>query len=345
MLPGDCRRARFQAMSGVTVRQALSKLLRRGRLLAGYNRPLVLMYHRVGEPRVDPWELSVSPQNFARQIEILTKARDIVPLQWLAQRLRDGKPARNAVAVTFDDGYADVVQNAVPIMLRMNAPVTVFVTTHALTDPSVFWWDILSRITLETPALPERLAIQIAGRNYDWLVTEDATRAKSNLVISRTALHFGLHALLKPLRVHERRRALQQLARWAGTDASPRRRDRAMTHSELRHLADTDGVSIGAHTCTHPSLPLLKRDSLEREISASRQQCEEITGRRVAGFAYPFGDFDDSTAEAVRSAGMDYAVTTLPREAGLRVDPFRLPRVTVADWGEREFRRAVLCHG
>lgn len=115
-----------------------------------------------------------------------------------------------------------------------------------------------------------------------------------------------------------------------------------MTHSELRHLADTDGVSIGAHTCTHPSLPLLKRDSLEREISASRQQCEEITGRRVAGFAYPFGDFDDSTAEAVRSAGMDYAVTTLPREAGLRVDPFRLPRVTVADWGERVPARGPL---
>jgi peptidoglycan/xylan/chitin deacetylase (PgdA/CDA1 family) len=118
-----------------------------------------------------------------------------------------------------------------------------------------------------------------------------------------------------------------------------------MTHSELRQLADTDGVSIGAHTCTHPSLPLLKRDNLQREISGSRQQCEEITGRRVGGFAYPFGDFDDSTANAVRSAGMDYAVTTLPREARPRVDPFRLPRVAVADWGEVEFRRMVLCHG
>jgi peptidoglycan/xylan/chitin deacetylase (PgdA/CDA1 family) len=333
-------------MSGaVTVRQTVGKLLRRGRLLAGFNRPFVLMYHRVGEPFIDPWELSVSRQNFARQIEILTKARDIVPLQWLAQRLRDGQPPRNAAAITFDDGYADVLQNAMPIMLRMNSPVTVFVTTHAITDPSVFWWDVLSRITLETPALPERLAIEIAGRNYDWLVAEDAPRTQSNIAINRTTLHFGLHALLKPLGAHEREKALEQLARWAGTDASPRRRDRAMTHSELRQLADTGGVSIGAHTCTHPSLPLLKPDNLEREISGSRQQCEEITGRRVVGFAYPFGDFDDSTAKAVRSAGMDYAVTTLPREAGPRVDPFRLPRVTVADWGEVEFRRMVLCHG
>jgi peptidoglycan/xylan/chitin deacetylase (PgdA/CDA1 family) len=327
------------------VRQTLSKLLRKGRLLAGFNRPLVLMYHRVGAPPIDPWELSVSPQNFARQVEVLTKVRDIVPLQWLAQRLRDGQPARNAAAITFDDGYADVLQNAVPIMLRMNSPVTVFVTTRAITDPSVFWWDILSRITLETPALPKRLEIEIAGRNHDWPLMEDAARTKSNIAVNRTTLHFRLHALLKPLEAHERGQALEQLARWAGTDANPRTRDRAMTRSELRQLADTDGVSVGAHTCTHPSLPLLKRDDLEREISGSRQQCEEITGRRVTGFAYPFGDFDDSTAEAVRSAGMDHAVTTLPCEIGPRVDPFRLPRVTVADWGEAEFRRMVLCHG
>jgi peptidoglycan/xylan/chitin deacetylase (PgdA/CDA1 family) len=333
-------------MSGaVTARQTVSKLLQRGRLLAGFNRPIVLMYHRVGAPLVDPWELAVSPQNFARQIEVLTKARDIVPLQWLAQRLREGRPPRNAVAITFDDGYADVLQNGVPTLRRMNCPATVFVTTHAITDPSVFWWDILSRIILEMPALPNALEIEIAGRNYDWRVREDAMQADSNNAINRTKLHFDLHALLKPLRSHEREKALERLARWAGTDASPRERDRAMTHSELRQLADTDGVSIGAHTCTHPSLPLLKRDDLKREISGSRQKCEEITGRRVVGFAYPFGDFDGSTANAVRSAGMDYAVTTLPREAGPRVDPFQLPRVTVADWGEADFRRMVLCHG
>ncbi|MER8727297.1 polysaccharide deacetylase family protein [Mesorhizobium sp. M1027] len=333
-------------MSGaVTARQTVSKFLRRGRLLAGFGRPIVLMYHRIAEPLVDPWELAVSPQNFARQIELLTKARDIVPLQWLAQRLGERRSPRNAVAITFDDGYADVLQNAVPIMRRMNCPATVFVTTHAITDPSVFWWDILSRIILEMPALPNTLEIEIAGRNYDWRVWEDAMPADSNNAINRTTLHFNLHALLKPLSAHEREKALERLARWAGTDASPRGRDRAMTHSELRQLADTDGVSIGAHTCTHPSLPLLKRDELEREISGSRQQCEEITGRRVVGFAYPFGDFDGSTANAVRSAGIDYAVTTLPREAGPRVDPYRLPRVTVADWGEVDFRRMVLCHG
>ncbi|RRH92827.1 hypothetical protein EH240_30945 [Mesorhizobium tamadayense] len=333
-------------MSGaVTARQTVSKLLRRGRLLAGFNRPVVLMYHRVGAPLVDPWELAVSPQNFARQIEVLTKARDIVPLQWLAQRLGEGRLPRNAVAITFDDGYADVLQNAVPTMRRMNCPATVFVTTHATTDPSVFWWDILSRIILEIPALPNALEIDIAGRNYDWRVREDAMQADSNNAINRTTLHFDLHALLKPLRAREREKALEQLARWAGTDASPRGRDRAMTHSELRHLADTDGISIGAHTCTHPSLPLLKRADLKREISGSRQICEEITGRRVVGFSYPFGDFDCSIANAVRSAGMDYAVTTLPREAEPRVDPFRLPRVAVADWGEADFRRRVLCHG
>ncbi|RWE00112.1 polysaccharide deacetylase family protein [Mesorhizobium sp.] len=333
-------------MSGaIAMRQTASKFLQWSRLIAHFNRPVVLMYHRIGEPLVDPWQLSVSPQNFARQIEILGETRDIVPLQWLVQRLCDGRPPRNAAAITFDDGYADVLQNAVPIMRRMNCLATVFVTTTAITDPAVFWWDILSRIILETTTLPDSLAIEFAGRNYDWRVTGDAMHAQSGNAVNRTRLHFDLHALLKPLQVQEREKALERLARWARTDAGPRKSDRAMTHQELRQLADTDGVSIGAHTCTHPSLPLLKQDDLEREISGSRKQCEEITGRRVVGFAYPFGDFDDSTANAVRSAGMDYAVTTLPREVGSKVDPFRLPRLMVADWGEVDFRRRVLCHG
>ncbi|OWK21916.1 hypothetical protein AJ88_12925 [Mesorhizobium amorphae CCBAU 01583] len=180
------------------------------------------------------------------------------------------------MAITFDDGYADVLQNGVPILRRMNCPATVFVTTHASTDPSVFWWDILSRIILEMPALPNALEIEIAGRSYDWRVREDAMQADSNNAINRTKLHFDLHALLKPLRAHEREKALERLARWAGTDASPRGRDRAMTHSELRQLADFDGVAIGAHTCTHPSLPLLKRDDLKREISGSRQKARRL---------------------------------------------------------------------
>ncbi|RVC64835.1 MAG: hypothetical protein EOS65_03110 [Mesorhizobium sp.] len=331
--------------NAMKVRQTVSKLLQRSRLIARFNRPVVLMYHRIREPLVDPWELSVSPQNFARQIEILGETRDIVPLQWLVQRLREGRPPRNAAAITFDDGYADVLQNAMPIMGRMNCPATVFVTTHAITDPAVFWWDILSRIIFETIALPNSLAIEFAGRNYDWRVTEDAMHPQSNDAVNRTTLHFDLHALLKPLQAQEREKALERLSRWAGTDAGPRKSDRAMTYQELRQLADTDGVSIGAHSCTHPSLPLLKQDDLEREISVSRKQCEEIAGRRVAGFGYPFGDFDDSTVNAVRSAGMDYAVTTLPHEVGSRVDPFRLPRLMVADWGEVDFRRMVLRHG
>ena len=324
--------------------ETLNRFRRLGRRLAGANRPIVLMYHRIGKPGADPWELSVTTENFVGQIEILKAERDVVPLHWLAEKLRQGRAPRNAVAITFDDGYADVFENGVPILQRFGAPATMFVTTQALGDPTVFWWDVLARIVLETKRLPEHLDIDVREKRFQRQLKEEPN-SQRNGETARMMLHFELHAFLKPMAMSDRLMGLEQLAAWAGADAEPRKRDRVMSEGELQQFADTDGLSVGAHTLTHPSLPLLTRDDLHREIAHSRQRCEEIIGRRVTGFAYPFGDCNDATASAVSAAGMDHAVAVNPRAIEPGADLLRIPRIMVADWGESEFRRRVLFHG
>jgi peptidoglycan/xylan/chitin deacetylase (PgdA/CDA1 family) len=118
-----------------------------------------------------------------------------------------------------------------------------------------------------------------------------------------------------------------------------------MTEDNLRQIAATDGLEIGAHTVSHPSLPTLDAKDLLCEVERSKRQCEDLIGRSITGFAYPFGDFNANSIAAVRAAGLSYACTTVPREIGPRTDPFAIPRVMVANWEEDEFQNKVLIYG
>src|SRR5438105_34157 len=99
-------------------RGRIGNFLRATRQLTSMQRPIVLLYHRVANLASDPWHLAVSPERFAVQIEILARERTIVPMTWLAKKLRDGRLPRRAAAITFDDGYADVFHNALPVLQR-----------------------------------------------------------------------------------------------------------------------------------------------------------------------------------------------------------------------------------
>ena len=85
-----------------------------------------------------------------------------------------------------------------------------------------------------------------------------------------------------------------------GTDPGQRDCDRVMTASEIQQFCSTEGLAIGAHTLTHPSLPLLAEDALVREVAVSRLECEAIIGRSVGGIAYPFGDHNKQVVKVAR---------------------------------------------
>ena len=135
-----------------SIRKNVRSLARRA-LVA---RAMILVYHRVTPLDFDPEWLAVTPDRFAEQMDVLRRHYHVLSLSELHACLQKGNVPRKAVAVTFDDGYADNLLSARPVLERYDVPATFFVTTGKLDQTSEFWWDELGSLLLETPKLPGR---------------------------------------------------------------------------------------------------------------------------------------------------------------------------------------------
>jgi peptidoglycan/xylan/chitin deacetylase (PgdA/CDA1 family) len=286
---------------------------------------LILCYHRVAEGVEDPFYLCVSPGNFAAHLEEISRAREPSTLRDVSVPSR-----RPRVIVTLDDGYRDNLTNALPIAESKGVPITVFVTSGILGNHKGLWWDRLGTLLRSRPPHVRDIELPLAGQNVRLPLGSSGIRADLDSVRRH----------LLPLRVADIERALDAISeQWQVGSAPPLDAD-TLTTEDLRRLAASDTVTIGAHTADHVRL----RDRSAREqqdtISGSKQELEQSIGRAVSHFAYPFGgrdDFDDRSVDAVRSAGFDTACTTLPGTARAPADPYRLPRRLVMNWGRPRF--------
>lgn len=312
-------------------RVALARLGGLARALAGRSHPVILMYHRVAATAVDPWGLSVAPATFERQMAYLARTRRPVHLDWLAAELRAGRRPRRAVAVTFDDAYRDVLQNAWPVLVRHQVPATVFVVSGAIGSEDGYWWDELAELVLGRPVLPTTLPLEAPEA--------EAARARGD----REGLHLALWQALRLLDPARRAEALRSLAGAYGDPPIPRAP--VMTEAELQAIREGGLVRLGVHSVTHPSLPSLPKEAQRAEMAQSRREVERIAGRPAPSLAYPFGDHDATTIRVARELGFDHAVGV---EAGPARDwrqRFSLPRVDVKNWTDRQFAQALAWHG
>ncbi len=284
--------------------------------------PVILMYHRVTDLPRDLWGITISPDRFAEQIEALLTVRRVVSLDELLAHVREGKASdRPLAAITFDDGYHDVRDVALPILERFDCPAMVYVTTGMTGAAGEFWWDELDHIFMETPRLPPHLRTTLNGRQRDWTLSSGGEPSQ------RESLCRFVRRGLRDMAPKDIEHWIDAFCAWAGCERAARPDRRAMTAEEIAGLSG-GLMRVGAHTMTHPSLPRLDPEAQAREIARSREVCEAMTGAKVDHFAYPFGHFDRSSVRIVREAGFASAVTTAAGVA-LRIgDPFRLPRMT-----------------
>jgi peptidoglycan/xylan/chitin deacetylase (PgdA/CDA1 family) len=318
---------------------------------------VVLMYHRVSEPLCDPWGLCVTPEHFDQQMSVLREIAQVVPLGHVAEPAVNGTVSIKAVAITFDDGYADNVHAAKPILERHDIPATFFLVSQSVGGQTEFWWDELDRILLQPGCLPDSFTLEVDGtvmraelgeaiaysaesyvQNRNWRAWEDPPTA-------RHWLYYALWKQMRPMSSEGRQRILNTLRRWAGTDSQPRTSHRALNQMELSAVARDQLIEIGCHTMTHPQLSSLRPSLQLDEIRGCKEYLEDRLGHPVGSFAYPYGGREDYTTETVslvREMGFSSACSTLPGLVTKDTDLFQLPRMPVDNWDGDRFAATLL---
>jgi peptidoglycan/xylan/chitin deacetylase (PgdA/CDA1 family) len=322
------------------MRSALRHRLQRIRARGG---AVILLYHRVAEPDLDPWGLAVSPKHFEEHLQVLGARGPSITMSALLEVLKAGQPHHSATVITFDDGYADNLHVAMPLLGRHDKRATVFLTTAPIMRQGAFWWDELEEILLCRPVLPRReLELSLPAETFTWTLEEPASEPLPNLsrwrawqpvrhCQGRRALYVALWQRLHKLPHTPRDKALDALRHWAGGAAAPRSSHRPLTVQEVAALADGDLIEIGAHTVNHPALGWISVEEQHDEITRSKADVEEIIGAPVRGFSYPHGNCTKATVDAVRAAGFACACNTAPAPLTSATPLFELPRITVPD--------------
>jgi peptidoglycan/xylan/chitin deacetylase (PgdA/CDA1 family) len=319
-------------------------------------RTLILCYHRVSDAPTDPWSLSVTPKNFADQLELLRERCTPTRLRDLSRTLVDAPPTRPGVVVTFDDGYADNLHNAKPLLERYEIPATVFVPTGYVGQAHELWWDELDRIFLQAGQLPAKLRLKVDGEAREWNLDgachyreeafwkHRAWRSWQEPPTPRQSLYLDLYGLLRGCAAGERQRLLEQIVAWAGGSSAARPTHRVLTRQEAASLVYGDLVELGSHTVYHPVLSALPVTSQQREIEYSKAWLEDLLEHPVTTFAYPFGQPSDYSAETIallREAEFECACALREGLVGPTTDPFQLPRTQVPDWARDEFEKRL----
>jgi len=302
-----------QALLASGVLRLAGKLRRKG--------AAILMYHSVlDDPSlvVDSLGGMIHPRAvFEGQMELLAREFHPVTLEQVARFVQgEGDLPERSVVVTFDDGYVDNFEMAMPILDRVGVPATFYVTVdcvenrrlpwpsrlrfsfrktslHSWTDESAKTWDLSSESAREKAylAVCDRVA-QMAGVNLESYVSSVEASLDARLPETSGEL--------------------------------------MMNWEQVRGLAE-HGHIIGSHTMTHPNMAFVKVEDARRELVESKQRMEARLLTKVSHFSYPcpalFPNWNDETAEESRRAGYETAVTTSSGLAHRNDNPLLLKRV------------------
>jgi peptidoglycan/xylan/chitin deacetylase (PgdA/CDA1 family) len=283
-----------------------------GVLNGSSNLPLVLGYHRVVEDFAASANqympaMLISRRLLERHLDWLGRRFRFISLDELGLRLQRGQPFdRPVVAITFDDGYADVYHHAFPLLKRKGIPAGIFVVTELIGTERLQIYDklylLLARALSAWGSAAHGLARLLLGlglrlSNWDSL----STAAQDPFLVMR--------ALFTALPQAELCRVIAALEAEITIDEGAFPDLHSLTWDMVSEMHRA-GMTIGSHTRTHA---LLHNESWERvlyETAHSRQALERRLGQGIQHFAYPDGRFDTGVVSSVADAGYRFAYTT-----------------------------------
>lgn len=320
-IPHENYRGRFDQISFTYTAKSM-KILPSLFCPAGKNARLsIVIYHRI-LPSPDPLLGGGDVKSFETELRCLIKNFNILHLSEGVKRLRSGTLPGRALSITFDDGYADNVEIALPVLQKYGAPATFFIASGFLDG----------------------------GRMWNDTVIESVRQAQGN-VLDLNEVGLGVHSIAS---LDERRRALFFLIetlKYLPQEARNSQVDKIssiisanlpdnlmMTSDQVRQLHNA-GMEIGGHTVSHPILARIEHIAARTEIVNGKEILEGIIQAPVKLFAYPNGkpgkDYLIDHVNMVKQLGFEAAVSTAWGAAKSGDDLFQLPRFT--PWDRSEF--------
>ncbi|ALT77277.1 polysaccharide deacetylase [Paucibacter sp. KCTC 42545] len=295
--------------------QLLSATAARGRLS-------ILIFHRV-LPRPDEiFPDDVHAQRFDQICAWLKQWFEVLPLDQAGQMLAEGRLPARACCITFDDGYADNHQVALPILQKHGLPATFFIATGFLQGGRMWNDTVIESVRhCRQPELD-------FGAHGSYAMGDAATR--------RTAID-AIIGKIKYLPIAERLAASEDLLERSGA----RLEEQLMMGPDgVRRLRDA-GMQIGAHTVSHPILARTESQIARQEIHDSKAYLEDLLAQDCSLFAYPNGkpgrDYLPEHVDMVRDLGFKTAVSTTWGASGPGADPLQLQRFTPWDSSKGAF--------
>ena len=302
---------------------------------------LCLMYHGVcpDTEDVSAWTL-VRESSFREQMRFLRDEFDCLSIDEVLDRDAD-TAVRPAAVVTFDDGYANNLEVALPILTELGIPAIVYVTTRNVVERRLFWHDKILMAAhrsevcrVDLTGIAEPLGdYSIDGTDERWYegvaaIWEDVKRAGPD---ARDAI------------------VDQIIERFAGADgANPFHIEvegnvfTPLTSEQIRRLADEPLVTIGSHSHCHNLLDRIPLAEAEQSIRKSKEILQDLTGQQIRHFSYPNGDYNGALVSVLKRAGFVSAVTTRPGFFKTASNRYEINRYGVGAWTTLPFLKARL---
>lgn len=268
---------------------------------------LIAMYHGICESQPDsigPWEYTISPSVFRKQIQYLSNEYEIVTLEDAVGRSNSDE---NLAVVTFDDGYRNNLTDALPVLEEYGVPATIYVSTSFVDGGVPYEYPLVRAISDR-----DLINVTLAEKSISYQLTSQSSRVEAFREIAGAVKDSpeARRELVEELSVEE-----------VGVSM--------MDADEIREIDEHPLVTVGAHGHRHLPLASLSDSEIEREVETCTSELENILGHSVSHFSYPYGSNDARVRASVRNAGYDTGVTTTQsyiqrNEAAER--PYQLPR-------------------
>ena len=294
---------------------------------------LILQYHRVGRLCYDPLQWSIEPYKFESQMEYLRNNCNVISIDEMKRHIEAKIPFRQrTVIVTFDGGYADVLNTARAVLERYQIFTTIFSTSANIITRGQLWWDTLEDYFIANHFRGE-LEVEIDGRMLEWSLTTQLDKFKA---------YHDLFSVLIDKTAQEQQDILNQIILSIDLQAEELDSHRTMDARELKKLDESDLITIGGHTHNGMRLSSLGQWEQSKEISKNKEVLEEVLDHKIDYFSDPFGCSDGHDLTGINkilkdndfslACGETYSMVNLTENNVLN-----LPRVKVGNWNQIMF--------